>query len=235
MCLLKVHGLTKEFGGLVAVKNCSFNLVKGTILGLIGPNGSGKTTIFNLITGFLKPDGGEIYLKDMRINDLEPYQIARKGIGRTFQLTRVFKRMSVLSNMLTASPQQLTLKESEGRALELLRFVGLSNLRNEYAENLSYGQQKLLDFARLLMLDFDLILLDEPVAGINPVLANKMLGYIGDLHDQGKTFFIIEHNIRMLTKISDRIIVLDSGEKIVEGTPEEIQRDEKVRKAYFLQ
>lgn len=235
MCLLKVQGLTKEFGGLVAVNNCSFSLVKGTILGLIGPNGSGKTTIFNLITGFLKPDGGEIYLKDMRINDLEPYQIARKGIGRTFQLTRVFKRMCVLSNMLTASPQQLTLKESEGRALELLRFVGLSNLRNEYAENLSYGQQKLLDFARLLMLDFDLILLDEPVAGINPVLANKMLGHIRDLHDQGKTFFIIEHNIRMLTKISDRIIVLDSGKKIVEGTPEEIQRDEKVRKAYFLQ
>lgn len=228
--LLEVKNLTKKFGGIVAVKNLSFNLEEKKILGVIGPNGSGKTTLFNLISGYYKCDEGSVYFKGERISGLRQYQIAQKGIGRTFQITKIFGRMTALENMMVAPTR------GEGgvdRALELLQFFDLIRLKNEYAEKLSYGQQKLLELARALMSNPQLLLLDEPAAGINPVLTEKLLDYIKKLRAGGKTFIIIEHNIRVISKLSDETMVLNYGEKIAQGKEEDIRRNKKVIDAYL--
>ncbi len=229
---LKISGVTKRFGGVTAVHDCSIELEANRIFGLIGPNGSGKTTLFNCITGLLPLDGGEIFFKGERINRLKPYQICQKGIGRTFQITRIFPEMTALENMAVVA-QDGDDRQTVGKALDLLDFVGLLHLKDEYAGNLSFGQQKLLEFVRVLMTDPELILLDEPAAGVNPTLLTRLLDYIRSLREQGKTLLIVEHNMNVIMTLCEWIFVLDHGEKIAEGPPQEIQNNEQVIEAYF--
>ena len=229
--ILDVRGVSKRFGGVTAVQHCSLVLEMGKISALVGPNGSGKTTLFNLITGVERLDEGEIYFKGERIDRLPPHKIARRGVGRTFQLIRVFPELTALENLLVVSRQDW--EPSYNRALELLTFVKLDQLRGEFAGNLSYGQQRLLEFARVLMIDPDLILLDEPAAGINRSLLNDLLSAIRDLRAGGKTVLIVEHDMKVVVDLCEKIFVLDHGEKITEGTPEAVLRDERVMEAYF--
>ncbi|RLG91373.1 MAG: ABC transporter ATP-binding protein [Candidatus Hecatellales archaeon] len=249
--LLEVQNLTKRFGGVVAVNNLSFKVEKNSITGLIGPNGSGKTVTFNLITGIYKPDGGTIYFKGEKLNGLKPHEIASRGIGRTFQLVKLLPNLTVLENALWAA-QNKTIwsnmkslvnpslmrnleKMNEERALKLLREANLIHLKDEYAKNLSYGQQKLLQFICVLLMnpEPELILLDEIAAGINPTMIQSLMEYIRKLNKAGKTFLIVEHNIRFIMNLCDKVIVLDHGEKIAEGKPEEIQNNARVLEAYF--
>ncbi len=229
--ILEVSDVTKRFGGVTAVNRCSLSLTPGKIYGLIGPNGSGKTTLFNCITGLERRDQGEVRFKGERIDGLKPYQVARRGIGRTFQIIRIFPELTALENLLVVT--QGPFEAARRRAEELLRFVTLDRLRNEYAGNLSYGQQKLLEFVRVLMTDPELILLDEPAAGVNPTLLNELLAAITQLRDQGKTILIVEHDMKVVMGLCETVFVLDYGEKIAEGPPGVIQTDERVIEAYF--
>ncbi len=229
--ILDVSELTKRFGGVTAVNRCSLALAPGKIYGLIGPNGSGKTTLFNCITGVERRDGGAIRFKGERIDGLKPHQVARRGIGRTFQIIRIFPELTVLENLLVVT--QGPFETAHRRAEDLLRFVTLDRLRNEYAGNLSYGQQKLLEFIRVLMTDPELILLDEPAAGVNRTLLNELLTAIGNLRDKGKTILIVEHDMKVVMGLCETVFVLDYGEKIAEGPPGVIQTDERVIEAYF--
>jgi ABC-type branched-subunit amino acid transport system ATPase component len=229
--ILEVHGVSKRFGGVTAVQRCSVALETGKISALVGPNGSGKTTLFNLITGVERIDEGEIFFKGERIDHLPPHKIARRGVGRTFQLIRVFAELTALENLLVVTRQDW--EPSYRRASELLTFVKLDRLRGEFAGNLSYGQQRLLEFARVLMIDPDLILLDEPAAGINRSLLNDLLSAIRDLRASGKTVLIVEHDMKVVMDLAEKIFVLDHGEKLTEGTPEIVLKDERVMEAYF--
>jgi len=229
--LLELRQITKRFGGVTAVDRCSLELAPGKIYGLIGPNGSGKTTLFNCITGLEVREEGEIRFKGERIDGLRPHQVARRGIGRTFQIIRVFPELTALENLLVVTWESFD--AAHHRARELLRFVTLDRLQNEYAGNLSYGQQKLLEFARVLMTDPELILLDEPAAGVNRTLLNDLLEAIRNLRAQGKTIFIVEHDMKVIMDLSERIFVLNYGKKIAEGPPGSIQSDERVIEAYF--
>jgi ABC-type branched-subunit amino acid transport system ATPase component len=229
--ILEVRDVTKRFGGVTAVNRCSLALAPGKIYGLIGPNGSGKTTLFNCITGLDPRDAGEIRFKGERIDGLKPHQVARRGIGRTFQIIRVFPELTALENLLVVTRGPF--ETARRRAEELLRFVTLDRLGNEYAGNLSYGQQKLLEFIRVLMTDPELILLDEPAAGVNRTLLNELLAAIARLRDQGKTILIVEHDMKVVMGLCEAVFVLDYGEKIAEGPPGVIQTDERVIEAYF--
>jgi len=248
--MLKIEGLTKDFGGLRAVDHCSFELRQGMIFGLIGPNGSGKTTVFNLITGFLEPTEGRVFFKGEEITGLPPYAIVQRGIARTFQLVRVFRRMTVMENMLIAPKNQAgenfllgmlrtpkvrrQEREAIERAMELLALVGLERQANEYCGNLSYAEQKMVELTRALMTDPELILLDEPASGINPTLVNQILDYIRKLRDeQGKTFLVVEHDMRVIMNLCERIAVLNYGKKIAEGTPDEVSSNPAVIDAYL--
>jgi len=230
--LLQVEGVTKRFGGVTAVHRCSLALQAGKIYGLIGPNGSGKTTLFNVVTGIEVRDEGAIRYKGERIDGLKPFQIAQQGIGRTFQVIRVFPELTALENLLVVARAGGT-HANRKRAEDLLAFVTLTPLAGEFAGNLSYGQQKLLEFARILMLDPDLILLDEPAAGVNPTLLAELLDHIRKLPDQGKTVLIVEHNMKVIMGLCEQVFVLDHGELIAQGPPAEIQRNEQVIEAYF--
>jgi ABC-type branched-subunit amino acid transport system ATPase component len=229
--ILEVRDVTKRFGGVRAVNRCSFALAPGKIFGLIGPNGSGKTTLFNCITGLAQRDEGEIHFKDERIDGLKPHQVAHRGIGRTFQIIRVFPDLTALENLLVVTREAFDV--ARRKAMDLLRFVTLDRLQSEYAGNLSYGQQKLLEFIRVLMTDPQLILLDEPAAGVNPTLLNELLAAITRLRDQGKTILIVEHDMKVVMALCEQVFVLDHGEKIAEGPPAAIQADERVIEAYF--
>jgi len=229
--ILEVRDVTKRFGGVTAVNRCSLALAPGKIYGLIGPNGSGKTTLFNCITGLDPRDAGEIRFKGERIDGLKPHQVARLGIGRTFQIMRVFPELTALENLLVVTRGPF--ETARRRAEELLRFVTLDRLGHEYAGNLSYGQQKLLEFIRVLMTDPELILLDEPAAGVNRTLLNELLAAITQLRDRGKTILIVEHDMKVVMGLCEAIFVLDYGEKIAEGPPGVIQTDERVIEAYF--
>jgi ABC-type branched-subunit amino acid transport system ATPase component len=248
--VLKVDQLTKDFDNLRAVDNCSFEASQGRIFGLIGPNGSGKTTVFNMVTGFLKPTAGRIYFKGREITGLRPYQIGQLGIVRTFQLVRTFNRMTVMENLLLAPKNQagencllgvlrtakVRRQEQEAieRARDLLAVVGLEKVADENCGNLSYAEQKMVEITRALMTDPQLILLDEPASGINPTIVNQILDYIRRLRDeQGKTFLVVEHDMRVIMKLCDRIAVLNYGQKIAEGTPAEITADSQVIDAYL--
>jgi ABC-type branched-subunit amino acid transport system ATPase component len=229
--ILEVREVTKRFGGVIAVNRCSLALAPGKIYGLIGPNGSGKTTLFNCITGLERRDVGEVYFKGRRIDGLKAHRIAHIGIGRTFQIIRVFPELTALENLLVVTQEPYEL--ARRKAMDLLRFVTLDRLHNEYAGNLSYGQQKLLEFSRVLMTDPELILLDEPAAGVNRTLLNELLAAIASLRDRGKTILIVEHDMKVVMGLCEKVFVLDYGEKIAEGPPEVIQGDERVVEAYF--
>ena len=228
---LELEGLSKRFGGVTAVDHVSLRLEPGRIYGLIGPNGSGKTTLFNCITGLERRDEGRVALHGERIDGLQPYRIALRGIGRTFQVIRVFPELTALENLLVVTRGSLA--DAERRARELLRFVRLEALRDEYAGNLSYGQQKLVEFVRVLMRDPSLILLDEPAAGVNRTLLNDLLDAVRRLRDEGKTILLVEHDMKVVMGLCEAVFVLDHGEKIAEGPPGRIQTDERVIEAYF--
>jgi ABC-type branched-subunit amino acid transport system ATPase component len=229
--VLQVEGLSKSFGGVVAVDRVSLALEPGHIYGLIGPNGSGKTTLFHCITGVERCDAGIVRFNGERIDALKPYQIARRGIGRTFQIIRVFPELTALENLLVVTRGSLA--DAETRARELLGFVKLDGLAHEYAGNLSYGQQKLVEFVRVLMRDPSLILLDEPAAGVNRTLLNDLLEAVRRLRDAGKTILLVEHDMKVVMGLCETVFVLDHGEKIAEGPPGVIQADERVIEAYF--
>jgi ABC-type branched-subunit amino acid transport system ATPase component len=216
-----------------AVDGCSLAVPRGKISGLIGPNGSGKTTTFNLLTGIIRPDEGAVIFEGENLAGLKPYEIFRKGITRTFQITRIFREMTVLENMLSVTGPGVPDRIARGRAEELIAFVNLTHLRAEYGGRLSYGQQKLLEFARALMTDPDLILLDEPAAGVNRTLLQHLLDHMHRLQEQGKTILIVEHDMNVIMNHCERVFVMDGGVKIAEGPPAEIRRDERVIEAYF--
>ena len=228
---LEVEGLSKSFGGVTAVDRVSLTLEPGRIHGLIGPNGSGKTTLFHCITGVERRDAGSVRFNGERIDGLKPHEIARRGIGRTFQIIRVFPELTALENLLVVTRGSLA--DAEARARELLRFVRLDGLTHEYAGNLSYGQQKLVEFVRVLMRDPSLILLDEPAAGVNRTLLNDLLEAVRRLRDDGKTILLVEHDMKVVMGLCETVFVLDHGEKIAEGPPGVIQADERVIEAYF--
>jgi ABC-type branched-subunit amino acid transport system ATPase component len=231
--ILDVRGLRKAFGGVHAVDGCTFAVPRGRISGLIGPNGSGKTTTFNLLTGVITADAGAVLHRGEDIARLKPYQIFRRGITRTFQITRIFREMTVFENLLSVTTLGVPDRVARARAEELIAFVNLGHLRGEYGGRLSYGQQKLLEFARALMTDPDLILLDEPAAGVNRTLLQSLIDRIHALQAQGKTILIVEHDMNVIMNHCDRVFVMDAGVKIAEGPPAEIQRDERVIDAYF--
>lgn len=249
--LLQATELSKSFGGIQAVKNARIEVNRGSITGLIGPNGAGKTTLFNLLSNFIQPDRGTILFDSQPIHNLPPYQIATKGFIRTFQVARVLSRLSVLENMLLATPnqtgenffqvwfQQGKLREEERankeRAMDILESVGLAAKSHDYAGALSGGQRKLLEMARTLMTNPKLILLDEPAAGVNPTLINQICEHIVDWNRQGISFLIIEHNMDVIMSLCDRVWVLAEGTNLAEGTPEEIQNNESVLEAYLGQ
>lgn len=229
--LLRIEEVVKKFGEVVALDHCSFDIEPGTITGLIGPNGAGKTTLFNLITGVLQSDSGHIYLKGEEITGKKPYQIARRGVGRTYQIIRVFPKMTLLENLIVVGKGKE--RKIVERAIDLLRLVRLEEKKNDYASDLSFGQQKLLCLAQVLMLDPQLILLDEPAAGINPTLQNELMALIHRLNEEGKTFIIVEHDMNVIMNHCQNAIALNYGQKIAEGSCSLIQKDERLLEHYF--
>jgi branched-chain amino acid transport system permease protein len=239
--LLEVKGVEKRFGGVRALEGCSISVAEGTITGLIGPNGSGKTTLFNVIDGTMPPDSGEVVFTGERINRLDPWERAHRGIGRTFQITRLFRQMTVLENVVAPLSsftwRQLGADAVSGpeadRARDLLEFVGMSRFAEHRAGALSFGQQKLVELAQVLMLDPRLIMLDEPAGGINPTLIDQMAEMIRELNRSGKTFLIVEHNMPLVLGLCDPIQVLARGSCICTGAPEVVQADPGVVEAYL--
>lgn len=233
--LLRIVDVTKTFGGVVALNDVSISADGGTIVGLIGPNGAGKTTLLNVINGVLEPDSGKVYLKDERIDGVKPYVLARKGVGRTFQVPRIFRRLTVIENVITPVIHRGKLRESvKDRARELLKFVRLAEKSDQYAGELSGGQQKLLEFARSLMPDPDLVLMDEPFAGVHPEIKSFMIERIKELNaKQGKTFVIVSHDMPVVSELCQTVIVMNAGMKLVEGEPGRVLEDERVVQAYL--
>lgn len=243
MTLLEIDNLSKLFFKFPALDGVSLKVEPGELLGIIGPNGSGKTTLFNCVSGVLKPSSGTVRFKGNDITGHSSDKVYAGGIGRTFQLIQVFPEMTVYENMLMAAQEsegtllgRLVNREPEEvkqRARELMQYFGIDFLRENLASNLSYGQQKLLDFGMSLMSKPELVLLDEPLAGVNPTMIQALVGHIKDLNAKGHTFVVIEHNMEVVMSLCTRIIVLSQGQQIAEGTPAEVAENPDVLDAYF--
>lgn len=241
--LLEVEDVHKAFGGLQALAGASLAVEEGSIAGLIGPNGSGKTTLFNVVTGYERPDRGAVRLRGQLISGLGPDRVFARGLGRTFQLSRIFARLTVLENMLIATQRREAWlrgvfrragsASERARASELLEFVGIAELAALPAGNLSYGQRKLLELAYLLVADPDVLLLDEPAGGVNPTLVNQIADRIRELNRSGKTFLVVEHDLGFVMDLCATVTVLDQGRSICTGGPEEVRRDPAVLDAYL--
>lgn len=238
---LATVGLTKRFGGITAVDDATVTFHHGKVNALIGPNGSGKTTFFNCVTGMIRPDEGTVSYRGTDITRKAPHRIARAGVGRSFQLCRVFPQMTVMENMLVAvrsgslrrqlasarNPEELD------RARGLLARVGIEHLEHSLARDISYGQQKLLELAGVLMADPETIMLDEPAGGVNPALIDRIANLVRGLNAEGKTFIVVEHNMELVMGLSDHVVVFDRGRPICEGTPTVVQSDPRVLEAYL--
>jgi branched-chain amino acid transport system ATP-binding protein len=247
--ILELTNLTKRFGGLLAVDNVSLHIKRGEVFALIGPNGAGKTTLFNNVTGLFQPTSGRVVFDGHDITGSKPHNVARLGIARTFQNIRLFSYMSCLDNVRVGRNVRMHAKlwdslfklpaerREEERvtqeAMDLLRFVGIAKQANQYARNLPYGQQRRLEIARALATDPKLLLLDEPAAGFTPQEKVELMALVGKILERGITVFLIEHDMKVVMGISQRIVVLDHGEKIAEGAPDEVRKDARVIEAYL--
>ena len=248
MLLLEVRKLCKSFGGVHAVRDCSFAVAENSLTALIGPNGAGKTTVFNVLTGLVGADSGEALFKGEAVTQMQPHEIARLGICRTFQLTRLFPTMTVMENLLLAKPHsaegfwhsllrpasaQKEERENTERCLEFLRLVGLEEKATAKAGELSYGQQKLVEIARALATEAELLLLDEPVAGVAPHMRQQIGGVLKQLKQLGRTVLLVEHDLPFVTRHCEHVIVMDEGRVIAEGKPTEITANPAVAEAYL--
>ena len=241
MSLLEAHQVSKSFGGIRALDACSITVEQGAIAGLIGPNGSGKTTLFNVMTGYERVDAGEVRFRGTSITNATPDRIFGLGIGRTFQLTRIFPRLSVIENMHVAVQRKgskgllsrWSSSAEQQRALELLDFVGIARLKDMPAGNLSYGQKKLLEFAFILIAEPQVILLDEPAGGVNPTMINHLEERIRMLNRRGVTFLVVEHNMEFVMRLCDTVTVIHQGCKVTEGPPAQVRKDPAVLAAYL--
>jgi branched-chain amino acid transport system ATP-binding protein len=248
--VLVAEGLRKEFGGLVAVNNVDFTVPRGKVISLIGPNGAGKTTFFNMLTGVYKPTAGRVTLLGEDVTGKPPHAITARGVGRTFQNIRLFQNMTALENVMVGMHSRMHAnlfnsilrtpkvkreeKQVRERGLELLEYTGLRRKAGEIARNLPYGDQRRLEVARALATEPQLLLLDEPTAGMNPQESAEFTAFVGKLREESKvTVLMIEHDMRVVMGVSDRVSVLDYGEKIAEGSPREVQKDERVIEAYL--
>jgi len=239
--MLEVKGLCKFFGGIRAVDDCSFRVERGSITALIGPNGAGKTTAFNCISRTMVPTKGEVWLDGERIDRLRPHKITAKGLSRTFQISRNLADMTVLENVIcqnkirgwrdmlkpAMSPAEID------KAMEILDFLNITRIAYEDGSNLSYGQKKLMDLAALLMSDPKIILLDEPAGGVNPTLLEEIVGHIRKLNETGMTVLIVEHNMELIMRLSQQVVVMAQGAVIASGSPEDVQTDPAVLDAYL--
>jgi neutral amino acid transport system ATP-binding protein len=257
MTLLRAEGISKAFGGVHALEGCTVTVQAGTITGVIGPNGSGKTTLFNVITGYERPDAGDVFLDGDKITGLSPQQVFAAGIGRTFQLTRIFPRLTVLENMIVAAQHSGEDGTGQGapgtprrrrfrnplaraggaadrkRAMELLDFTGIAGHAGALAGTLSYGQRKLLELSYILVADPAIVLLDEPAGGVNPSLVNQLAQRIRELNETGKTFLVVEHNMEFVMSLCHHIAVLDYGTVVASGPPAQVRDDPRVLDAYL--
>jgi neutral amino acid transport system ATP-binding protein len=242
--MLRAEGVFKAFGGVQALRDCTVEVAEGSIAGLIGPNGSGKTTLFNTVTGYERVDAGEVYLGDKKITNLRPQRVFALGIGRTFQLTRIFPRLTVMENMLVAAQHadagrpRNPLARAGGRtdrrrAAEMLEFSGIAGHADALAETLSYGQRKLLELSYVLVADPAIVLLDEPAGGVNPSLIQQLSARIRELNAAGKTFLIVEHNMEFVMDLCAQVTVLDYGTVVAAGPPQIIRNDPRVLDAYL--
>lgn len=241
MALLELASVTKTYGGIVAVDHASFQVEEGKITALIGPNGAGKTTAFDTVCGVVRVDSGTISLDGRDITNQRPHKITKKGLGRTFQITRELGEMTVLENMaVTEVPngigslggRRISDAERE-RAMDLLSFVGIDKLAQQPAKRLSYGQRKLLEFASVLMADPKLVLLDEPAGGVNPALLDRLIDRIREVNARGTTFLIVEHNMDVVMTLSDSVVVMAHGQVLIQDTPETVREDKRVLDAYL--